>query len=175
MRISKLYTGILLFLSISIQIEVNAQVKSNELPPNQYHAIEFHGVKLSELKATNGVINEMQKLLAIDKVCEGGIEIGEKWRSFYTSDGLIIFFNGLSENQTPEIGRLESKSISIDGKRAKIGDNIETLGPNLVIGNQYDGYNYYKFTLGNADCCPISIKVDSNTNKIIEILYFVQT
>ena len=175
MRIRIFYTEILLFLCLFIQNDIYAQLKSNELTLSQYNTIKFHDVKFSDLEASRGELKEIQKLLDIDRMCEGGIEIGEKWRTFYSSDGLMISFDGLSENQKPEIIRIESNSISIGGKRAEIGDNINLLGRNLAISNKLDGYEFYSFTLGNADCCPISIRVDSKSDKILEILYFVQT
>ncbi|WP_224484683.1 hypothetical protein [Robertkochia aurantiaca] len=165
--------AILLFLFISTN--ARAQWKSNRLTPAHFNSITFNDLKFSELKKTKGDELEMQKLRQADRVCEGGKEIGEKWRSFHYNDGLSVYFSGLSKSQKPHITKIEANSITIKNKKVKLGDGINSLGQNIVISNKNDKSVFYSFTSEDSDCCLVSIEVSSNTNNIIKIIYFVQT
>ena len=175
MRQKILYSlsGFLLFLIISLKLQ--AQGRSNGLTPLHFNSIRFHDMEFSELKKTEGDKNAMQKLKQAHKTCEGGEEIGEKWRSFHYQDGLSVYFNGLSEGQIPTITHIEAISITIQDKKAVLGDHISILGEDLIISNKNGESDFYSFTLGNSDCCFVLIEVNNKKNEIVKITYNVQT
>jgi hypothetical protein len=88
-------------------------------------------------------------------------------------NGMMIAFTWEIIGQDPEVVRLESNSITINGTTLNLGDSID-----LLLSNNYqlmtldDGLNSMVIEKEGASCCPISIDLNS-FNRIYKITYYV--
>ena len=188
--------NILILLSIlSIGLRTQAQLDDQEatdlgntvVTETVYNTIKFEGVLFTDIKATNGDIQQLNELLLNTKeeytyrskkpnsvsIDMFGYTIGMPHRVFNYNTGLMIAFSKEDYIENFVIVRLETNNVTINDITLKIGDPISKLknidykiaeGPfnnKFVSIINYNGYE-----------TPISIDLDRH-NVIKEITYFV--
>jgi len=153
------------------------QNRTNNISCQEYQAINFNGHTIDELNATNGVSEPVKQFMGtptnVDK------DIGSRSRSFTYGSNRISFnyeFDYVSgirikNNQWP---------VNIKGHTVKVGDSVAELkqayGSDLiVVGSKYSSNKYVFFGCENTGSEGVNIKLDPDSNRIIEISYTVFT
>lgn len=165
---------LILFIGTSCAIGQN---RTNNISCQEYQAITFNGHTIEELNATNGDPEAVKQLMGsptnVDK------DVGSRSRSFTYGSNRISFnyeFDYVSgirikNNQWP---------VNIKGHTVKVGDSVAELkqafGSDLVVvDSQYSSNKYVFFGCENTGSEGVNIKLDPDTNIIIEISYMVFT
>jgi hypothetical protein len=160
-----------LFITTCLQ----AQSVVNIIPCNDYKAITFNGKTIAQINATNADPQSVQQLLGAYSSMTEPEDI--RRRSFHYGDNRVGFtYDGttyvtritISNNQWP---------LVIQGITVKVGDSVTSMqqafGSNLIIGqSQYDPEPFIAFGCSGYDE-GIVMEIDSITNKIKKIVYFV--
>ena len=123
------YSILLLTILLFSTMENNAQLTNNPLSKSEFNNIQFNGITLKAIEATEGKIQLIENLMGKPlSIKENGGSIGEKTRKFIYGSKEVIVFNGLSLNQKPSITYIKANSITLKNVSISLGDNIEVFG-----------------------------------------------
>jgi hypothetical protein len=154
-----------------------SQSNINIITPEQFDNIKFNNVLLTDIKETHGNIENIYFLFPTFnsnqiEIESYGEDIGMPQRVFNFDNGMMIAFSWEIIGQDPELVRLESNSITINGTTLNLGDSIDLLSNNYQLTILDNGLNSIIIIKDGESCCPISIDLNS-FNRIYKITYYV--
>lgn len=164
--------AILTFINIAY-----SQSNVNIITPEEFDNIKFNNVLLTDIKETNGNIEHVYNLFSNIspnqiEIESYGEDIGMPERVFNFENGMMIAFTWEIIGQDPEVVRLESNSITINGTTLNLRDSIDLLSNNYLLRTSGNGLNSMVIEKDGAPCCPIAIRLNS-FNRIYKITYYV--
>ncbi|MBZ9652199.1 hypothetical protein [Psychroflexus montanilacus] len=158
---------------------------------NIYNTIKFEGILFTDIKATNGDIDQMANLFPVEDngntgpttglqlaqpntvtIEEPGAITGDVYRDFKYHNGLEVTFFGENQGDDLEVIDLKSDNITINGVTLQIGDPITDLTSiNYIIKDGANNNKLVKVVKEGEYAVSLSIRLDSN-NKLSEIHYY---
>ena len=168
----------------------NAQSGNTVLTEDEYETIKFEDVLFTDIKATQGDINQMANLFPVDEnpgpqqigsgsndpnsvtIDEYGQEIGEFHREFHYNNGLKVVFTNVDMDNELEVVDLKSNSITIDGITLNIGDPISNLtNINYTIKTDLNNVNYINIIESSLSSVTLVLELSSN-DTLTKIHYY---
>jgi hypothetical protein len=145
-----------------------AQFKGNTLTDEEYYKIKINGTTMLELINTSGDYSKFKSMFGNDlkyKTYEKPFEVVEYWNNkitirFEEEDKILTYFKLNYPN-----------TITIKGKKVKIGDDIGLLGRVKIdtANGEYSAYFNDEETLSAS----VTIEANPKTKKITEIYYIL--
>ena len=179
----------LIFIILNVAFS-NAQTGYTVLTEDIYETIKFEDVLFTDIKATQGDINQMANLFPIDEnpgpqqigsgsndpnsvtIEEYGQEIDEFHREFLYDNRLKVTFYDVDFDNELEVVDLKSNTITIDGITLNIGDPISNLTSiNYTIKTGSNSNKLVLLIKNNNYGVSMSLRLDSNNN-LTEIHYY---
>lgn len=161
-------TFICLFVALLYTTVSFAQFKGNTMTLEEYTAIKINDFTMLDLIDTRGDYSKLKTMFGNDlqyKTYEKSFEVVEYWNNkitvrFEEEDKILTYFKLHYPN-----------TITIKGKKVKIGDDIGLLG--LVKVDTTDGA--YSVYFNDEETLSASITIEANpiTKKITEIYYIL--
>lgn len=152
-----------------------AQDVVNTIPCDDYKAITFNDVTVEQIARTEAVPQNVKHLLGTYSSMDENAEVGS--RTFnYGENSITIYFEVEIFVTRIEITN-DQWEVAIQGTTVKVGDSISSLkqsfGSNLLIGeSQYVAYSFIAFGCSDLDE-GVNLKIDPQTEKVKEIVYFL--
>jgi hypothetical protein len=161
-------TLICLFAALMFSSVGFAQFKGNTMTLEEYYKIKINGTTMLELINTSGNYSKLKSIFGNDlqyKTYDKSFEVVEYWNSkitlrFEEEDKILTYFKLHYPN-----------TITIKGKKVKIGDDIGLLG--LVKVDTTDGAYSVYFNDEETLSASITIEANPKTKKITEIYYIL--
>ncbi|MBZ9652206.1 hypothetical protein [Psychroflexus montanilacus] len=158
---------------------------------NIYNTIKFEGILFTDIKATNGDIDQMANLFPVEDngntrpttglqlaqpntvtIEEPGAITGDVYRDFKYHNGLEVTFFGENQGDDLEVIDLKSDNITINGVTLQIGDPITDLTSiNYIIKTGTINNQFINIVKEGEYAVSLSLDLDSNNN-IVKIHYF---
>ncbi len=154
-----------------------SQSNINIIQEEVFMNVKFKDVYLTDIINTNGNVEQITSLFSYTspsniEIESYGEDIGMQERVFNFENGMMIAFTWEIIGQDPEVVRLESNSITINGTTLNLGDSIDLLSNNYLLRTSGNGLNSMVIEKDGAPCCPIAIRLNS-FNRIYKITYYV--
>ncbi|WP_395626661.1 hypothetical protein [Daejeonella sp.] len=145
-----------------------AQYKGNPITLKEYYAIEINGITILDLIRTNGDYSKLKSMFGNDlqyKTIDSPNSGVEFWNS-----KLFIRFEEEDKILT-NLKLFYPNTITIKGKKVKIGDDVSALG--LVKVDTSNGKYSIYFNDERTLTASFTIEVSPSTKKITEIYYIL--
>jgi hypothetical protein len=161
-------TLICLFAALIYSAVGHAQFKGNTMTLEEYYKIKINGTTMLELINTSGNYSKLKSMFGNDlqyKTYDKSFEVVEYWNSkitlrFEEEDKILTYFKLNYPN-----------TITIKGKKVRIGDDIGLLG--LVKVDTADGAYSVYFNDEETLSASVTIEANPKTKKITEIYYIL--
>jgi hypothetical protein len=145
-----------------------AQFKGNTMTMEEYYKIKINGITMLELINTSGSYSKLKSMFGNDlkyKTYDKSFEVVEYWNNkitlrFEEEDKILTYFKLNYPN-----------TITIKGKKVKIGDDIGLLG--LVKVDTANGAYSVYFNDEETLSASVTIEANPKTKKITEIYYIL--
>ena len=148
----------------------------NELSDDIYDAILINDISLIEIERTKGDSLQLSSLIGnvVElKRKEYGIESDNEL--IYYFEGLQLYFSRLCQSDNYCLVNFEARSITVSNIKLEIGKSISSFKHKLKFNIGLNGEKSIIFTRGQADCCPIVVEYDNDTEIVTRIFFFEQT
>jgi hypothetical protein len=145
-----------------------AQYKGNPITLKEYYAIEINGITILDLIRTNGDYSKLKSMFGNDlqyKTIDSPNSGVEFWNS-----KLFMRFEEEDKILT-NLKLFYPNTITIKGKKVKIGDDVSALGL-VKVDTSNGGYSIY-FNDEETLTASFTIEVNPSTKKITEIYYIL--
>jgi hypothetical protein len=161
-------TLICLFAALLCSSVGFSQFKGNTLTEEEYYAIKINDYPLLDIIRTRGAYSKLKSMFGNDlqyKTYEKPFEVVEYWNNkitirFEEEDKILTYFKLNYPN-----------TITIKGKKVKIGDDIGLLG--LVKVDTANGAYSVYFNDEETLSASVTIEANPKTKKITEIYYIL--
>jgi len=166
---------ILLTLFILSTPCLKAQSIANIIPCNDYKAITYNGKTIAQINATNADPQSVQQLWGSYSSIDEREDA--RSRSFHYENNKVHF-----DTELGHVGRIDILNnqwpVVIQSKTVRVGDSVSSLqqafGSNLIVAqSQYSPRTFISFNCNGNEADGIHLDIDSNTNTITSITYWV--
>jgi hypothetical protein len=161
-------TLIFLFLAVLFSSVGFAQFKGNTLTEEEYYAIKINDYPLLDIIRTRGAYSKLKSMFGNDLKFE---TIEEPYSGKEFSNSKILFRVEDDDNTLTFLELYYPSTITIKGKKVKIGDDIGLLG--LVKVDTADGAYSVYFSDERTLSASLTIEANPKTKKITEIYYIL--
>ncbi|WP_395626663.1 hypothetical protein [Daejeonella sp.] len=145
-----------------------AQFKGNTLTEEEYYAIKINDILIGDIIDTRGDFSKLKLMFGNDlqyKTYDKSFEVVEYW-----NNNIIVRFE--EEDKTLTYVKLHYPiTLTIKGKRIKIGDDVSALG--LVKVDTSNGEYSIYFNDEETLTASFTIEVNPSTKKITKIYYIL--
>jgi len=157
------------------------QNRTNNISCEEYGNITFNGATIDQINATEGDPQELQRLVGSFTSIQ---ESDTFWERTFKQGNNTLIFNYKKGNVNGHVTNIlindDRWAVKIKGHTIKVGDSVADLkqafGSDLiVVDSKYSSNKYVFFGCENTGSEGVNIKLDPDTNRIIEISYTVFT
>jgi hypothetical protein len=147
-----------------------SQIKVNLISNKEYEQIKINDIPLFDVIRTNGEYSKLKSMFGNDlqyKTYEKSFEVVEYWNNKivarFEEDDKILTYVKLYYPST----------LTIKGKRVKLGDDISELGLVIIDTTSSPGIYTIDYADKETYTASFTIEVNPNTKKITDIYYIL--